>query len=245
MARERLRGARPRGVCGFTLVELLAVVAVTGVLVCVLVPAVSGGVMAGKRAQCAGNMREIGGAILMYAGENGGALPVTSHSTGDSRVKVGGQWVNTLEYSWIYVLGEYLGDVDRVRVCPADERERQAEILRVRGTSYLLNDGVFDSEVYGRLQGLAKPGRTAIVFISGRPVSRTWDHAHCDEWRTWGAVVADIAPDRHRMGARAGNRLKGSANYLYADGHVECIEAREMKRLVEAGVNPGAVPTGE
>lgn len=222
----------------FTLLELLAVCATVAILACLAIPAISSGSMTANRAKCASNMRQIGAALLLYAADNDGALPVTSHSTGDSRVKINGEWINTIEYSWIYLLSGYLDNVDEVRVCPADEKDRKKKILELNATSYLLNDVIFDSEEYRRLQGLPFPSRTAIMFISNRPVSRTWDHAHCAQWTTWGALNQDLAPDRHRRGTRASDRLKGSANYLYADGHVQNIAASEMKRVLDTGEKP-------
>lgn len=222
----------------FTLLELLAVCATVAILVCLAIPTISGGLMMVKRAKCASNMRQIGTAILLYAADNDGQLPVTSHSTGDTRFKVGGESINTIEGSWIYTLADYLDNVDEVRICPADEKDRRKKILQMNATSYVLNDMVFDSEEYRRIQKIPRPSRTAIAFISNRAISRTWDHAHCAQWTTWAALNEDIAPDRHRQGARATDRLKGSSNYLFADGHVQNTTALEMKRMLDSGEKP-------
>jgi prepilin-type processing-associated H-X9-DG protein/prepilin-type N-terminal cleavage/methylation domain-containing protein len=212
----------------FTLLELLAVCAVLGLLACFTLPAITNAFMVANRAKCASNLRQIGQALLTYAAEHDTQLPVTSHNTGDSRFFINGQWINTIEASWIYVLAPYLDNVD--------------EVLKLNATSYILNDIVFDDEAYGSLLRLPYPSRTLLAFISNRPVSRTWDHAHCAQWNTWGALNDDIAPDRHRTGSRSTNRLRGTSNYLYADGHVATIPATEMKRLIDSGTNPAAVP---
>ncbi len=222
----------------FTLVELLTVIGVLAILVCLAMPVISSGAMAANRAKCASNLRQIGQAILLYAGDHDGVLPVTSHSTGDSRLKINGKWVSSIEYSWIYLLADYLDNVDEVRVCPADEKARQRQILQMNATSYLLNDTVFDSETFGRLQNLPQRSRLMLAFISNRPVSRTWDHAHCANWTTWPALTTDVAVDRHRTGERIGSRLKGSANYLFADGHVQNMEASELKAMLDQGERP-------
>lgn len=224
---------RARGRRGFTLIEILAVCAIVSVLAALVAAVNTVAVMASNRAKCGNNLRQIGTAVLMYASEHDSALPPTTHSTGDSRIRVNGQWVNTIEYSWIYRVADYLGDVDAVRVCPADDPERQQAILAQNATSYLANDIVFDSEDYGRIDLLPFPARTALAFVSNRPVSRTWDHAHCADWTTWGAINMDIAPDRHRIGERTANRLNGYSNYLFADGHVESIEARALMQMLE------------
>ena len=68
------------------------------------------------------------------------------------------------------------------------------------------------------------------------------DHIHGGEWTSWLAILNDIEPDRHRVGARSANRLKGTSNYLFADGHVENIRAADFKVRVEIGENPARVP---
>jgi len=55
---------------GFTLVELLVVVAIIGVLVALLLPAVQAAREAGRRSQCANNLRQIAIAALNYEQAN-------------------------------------------------------------------------------------------------------------------------------------------------------------------------------
>lgn len=60
---------------GFTLMELLATVAIIAVLVGLLVPGVNSVRAASERGKCASNLRTLGGAIHLYAADNGGQLP--------------------------------------------------------------------------------------------------------------------------------------------------------------------------
>lgn len=214
--------------------ELLAVVAVLGILTALAIPAIGGARVAGQQAKCLANQRQIGLALQQYANDHDGEFPPTTHSTGALQK----------ERSWVFELAPYLDAIDAVRVCPSDEPKRRKRILDGGFTSYVLNDQVFDRPEYNALLRIPRPAQTILLFIlsANRNPSATWDHIHGEEWTSWAAALNDIEPDRHRVGARAADRMKGSANYLYADGHAENKSAREFKSLFDRGINPSDVP---
>ncbi|MBK1859441.1 prepilin-type N-terminal cleavage/methylation domain-containing protein [Cerasicoccus arenae] len=229
-----------RQVSGFTLVELLTVIAIIGILAAIL-----GGVVSGVREQqekvvCAQNMRQLGTAILLHANEHQGRFPLTMHNVSDE------------EESWVYTLSPYLEDVDAVRVCPADP---QAEERLEQGlSSYALNEFVFVPALdqlgrplggsYDSVFKLDDPARTQLAYIISdqKPLSAYSDHTHSRGWKNWSRVVADIQPNRFSRGESAANGLGGSANYLFADGHVELVDADDFKSQFSGGRNP-ADPT--
>jgi prepilin-type N-terminal cleavage/methylation domain-containing protein/prepilin-type processing-associated H-X9-DG protein len=219
---------------GFTLVELLVVVAIIAVLTTVSLAAARNMRAGANKVKCLSNQRQIGTAVMAFAAENNRLLPQTTHTTGSRRK----------EESWIYQLSPYFGDspgkIDEVRVCPADPPQRQERIRRMNATSYALNDLVFDSPTFSRLANIGRPEETILLFIlsENRAPSVTRDHIHGSEWSSWAGALSDIEPDRHRSGAQAKGRTEGSANYLYADGSARNIPAKVFKSLFDKGVNP-------
>ena len=189
------------------------------------------------KSACMGNLRNIGVAMHLHAQENNGVLPLTTHST-------------TLDRAWIYTLEQHLGKFDETRICPADPKGK--ERLAAEGTSYILNSIVFvpSADAFGRPRGRAMnrlsnhedPSRTllAAVCSDNVGVAAGNDHTHSERWTSWSAVCRDIAPGRH--GSSREDAMDGGSNYLYADGHVDFIRATELKRQVEAGINPAQPP---
>src|SRR5205809_6547016 len=60
---------------GFTIVELLVVVALLAVAVAIFTPSLCRSRETANRVKCASNLRQIGQALSLYANDNKGALP--------------------------------------------------------------------------------------------------------------------------------------------------------------------------
>jgi len=66
---------------GFTLVELLVVIGIIAVLISILLPALGRARESARAVACSSNMRQIGLAVMLYAGNNKNQLPCVPYNT--------------------------------------------------------------------------------------------------------------------------------------------------------------------
>ncbi len=89
---------------GFTLIELLVVIAIIALLIGILLPALGKARGSARDLVCLTNLRSLGQAMTLYAGDNGGEFPTNNVGLGDPGEE---------EQSWydVDVLGGYLPEV--------------------------------------------------------------------------------------------------------------------------------------
>lgn len=103
---------------GFTLVELLVVVAIIGILVSISAPALARAREAARRAVCASNLRQVGMALRMYSDEADGFYPTLQRVDPGKRECLPGP-IPPLVFRGELMYPEYLTDT-RILVCPSD-----------------------------------------------------------------------------------------------------------------------------
>lgn len=213
---------------GFTLVELLVVVAIIILLAAVAFPLLSKMRSAADSANCMSNVRQVGIAITMYAGDNGGQLPALQPELDERTGKRPPIWPVTVADAGYMWNGEgTLPCGTGTWTCPNCDFMSNAY-----GGYGVVEDTIF---VYGekfpvgvkqrgslRLSQIARPGSTWLVGDT----TRSADEPN----KGWYAIWSQ--PKRWN-GHSPAPRHNGKVNVCMVDGHVEALTLQEIedKRL--------------
>ena len=220
---------------GLTLIELLVVIAMIAVLIAILLPVLAGAKATGYKAQCAGNLRQWGAAITMYAGDYSGFFPDNTQPGATDLAWMAYNFSNIFYPVYLYhnkpgtsVSG--LRSKNDVFYCPTDIAHREAESLgnlpNVIGYNYLPGRaqttnpwGVswnYDASGLGawclKRPKLDGPYRKAPVMIDR--LQRT----QFKGWLNVNIYNGKIYPDSNHPGTRA---VPVGGNFLFEDARVE------------------------
>ena len=242
-----MRSGKRASAGAFTLVELLAVMAIISILAALLLPAIAASRREARVIRCKSNLRQIGMAVSMYSAYFDGWMPVD----GDAyRPETAGRVATSLirdsvtaytDGSSEHFLGlgllmmldnRFIGD-PLVLFCPGEGFIEMGELMHEIKT-LPPNEITHCSYIYRQLDARrASDARCGILGSLGRNVgpdgeSDTADPATLED----DAPVRAIAADRNYLSYRDGfytdpnNRVNhdgDSVNVLYSDGHVETL----------------------
>ena len=221
MVNARRRNVRRHGV-GFTLVELLVVVAIIATLIAMLLPALNKAREVARRTVCAANVRQLNVSHHLYANENRAsyapASPLLASGGHRRNVRASGQWIG-------HGLLWYLKHAENPRI--------------FYDPGWNADDGVS----YGGSDGWPSTGdpNTAGDISSNYYIRSTFPDeedpkksraVHTTDGAGVGALVGDF-------GSAESRHLGEGHNVAYADGHAAWFDDREQYYLLPQYRWPG------
>jgi len=225
--RPRLKPAAD-GAPGFTLVELLAVIAIVGVIATILIAGAARARDASREAVCKSNLRQLGGAFMLYATDNRNRLPPLHVGDNANDAK---WYVNLLDkyapvgrwFDWTY------GNTrDGLWLCPSADPLWWGGGYGVNMT-HMMKSVALDSPEIVNLRQVTRPAqlwligdawRTNYTAPTGGTVgNHSWNSFGCSACTNWsGGGQRDTAAPRHG----------GKANVCFLDGHVAAWSYEEL-----------------
>ena len=224
---QALRGSvpwspHPRLRSGFTLIELLVVIAIIAILAALITPALSKAKSKADSISCLNNIRQLGVALSLYAGDHEGSYPPRRAATN----------------AWPILLESYYQD-PRILKCPKDSLPWLLpgipKVYRlVLQRSYVINgfNDWFQSQLTAsnyqtflawqwpsgmKEASIPNPTQT-IVFGEKKKGSM---HVHMDfSQGKAGNDVEEIDQGRHALGGSQ----RGGANFAFADGSARYLK---------------------
>jgi len=209
---------------GFTLVELLCVIAIIGILAALLLPAINQAKARAKRPACVNNLREIGLAFHIFANDHSAKLPMqvpTMEGGSAEFVRAARNGANDFSFAFRHfqTLSNELV-TPKMLICPADTRLPPANFASLKNdnVSYFVNLS-------------AQHGNAMSILAGDRNLTNDW------------------LGDRNLLPLDANNSLRWTdelhrfkGNILFADSHVEelngpALMATALKPLAGAKVS--------
>ena len=220
--------------CGFTRLELLALLGALGLLTTVVLPALAGTRRGSDRAACVNNLRQIGRAYQVWASDHNDDaphyLPISQGGIMQHPL-AGNAW---FQFSWI---SNELA-TPRILACPSDPTKLVARDFSRSADGGFLNAGYCNNAV-SYFVGLHAIRFVPGSFLTGDRNVQTYGSVACSAV-SFGAFMGRLSP----LDPFWTNNLHGLwGNLLTYDGQVRTVSNQTMTDLYPKARDPGMSPT--
>ncbi len=211
----------------FTLIELLVIIAIIGILLGLVLPALGAARRAAMTMKCLANMRNMEVAHWMYMTDNDGRFIRVGLSHGGSLADEQVAWINTLSdyYGSALLARSPVDDSPHWGPAPLGQSIPNAPADQRRRTSYGVNNFLDEVKVpWGgpyRLEKVIQPSATVhfvIMTFTGEFAGA--DHPHVENWVGNIPVRAALHLQTNAHGGPP-NDWGAVSNYGFLDGHAQ------------------------
>lgn len=234
----------PRQSPGFTLIELIVVVAILALLAALLLPAYNNVVARGQAAKCISNLKQIGAAVAGYAGDHDGAFPRGGWGGGGIPLDPPA----TDGIGWLTDIYPYLDQRREVFICPAgEEKSPTGDASWVRMPNGASSDPrypmhyAYNAQLNSNRNEIRTPGwsvdrLSAVQRLSGLPVMI--DVVFQNNFYGGVAPIFSPTPSPNTQQAFA-TRHSNMGNILWGDGSVSTMTAEAWSEAPEERIPSG------
>jgi prepilin-type N-terminal cleavage/methylation domain-containing protein/prepilin-type processing-associated H-X9-DG protein len=229
---------------GFTLIEILVVVAIIALLVAILLPSLRNAREVAKATVCGTRLEQVFKATLMYTHANDDRLPYYGFFAG--RPDDYSEW-------WVTQIARYVGNRYEIYLCPTDPKPYQVIVAYHKGSIRMKQP--FDKPVPldvtwrsscdtmldlptgylpRKLTSWKRPSASVLAIEASTWADETMPNRECFRFGEHMAQAADPIAIKKYPHLKTWQRHLGKTNLLFMDGHVDRLAPPQVVKLARS-----------